>query len=111
MVVKHWEKTHSDFALYEINEEFGLERLQQQQANQSADQAKRDKISLYGELELRSRLFQEDQARDCKEFEELQGICCEKIDTARQARIDEFYVHQERNPTTLRLKIRNYRAK
>ena len=31
-----------------------------------------DKVSLYGELELRSRLFQEDYARDCQEIEEFE---------------------------------------
>ena len=30
------------------------------------DQAPRDKISLYGKLELRNRLFQENHARDCQ---------------------------------------------
>ena len=42
--------------------------------------AQRDKVSLYGELELRSRLFQETHARDCQEIEELKSICCEEAD-------------------------------
>ena len=33
------------------------QRLQLQQANQWADQAQRDKVSLYGELEMRNSLF------------------------------------------------------
>ena len=66
-----------------------------------ADQSQRDKISLYGELELRSRLFQDNHARDCKEIEELRRIDCEETDRARQASIDELSVHQERNPTTV----------
>ena len=40
--VKHWEKTNSDIALYEINQEFESQRLQPQQANQWADQAQRE---------------------------------------------------------------------
>ena len=40
--------------------------------------SERDKISLYGELELRSRLFQEDHARDCQEVEELEEIVAKK---------------------------------
>ena len=34
-------------------------------------------------------------------FEELRRTCCEERDRARQARIDELSVHQERNPTTV----------
>ena len=53
--VKHWEKRNSDTALHEINQEFESQQLQLQQANQSADQAGRDKISLYEELEMSSQ--------------------------------------------------------
>ena len=70
MEVKHWEKRNSDVALYEVNQ-FGSHRFQPPQANRWADQAQRDKISWYGELELRNRLFQESQANDCQEIEEL----------------------------------------
>ena len=65
------------------------------------DQAQRNKMSLYGELELRNRLFQEDQARDCQEIEELRRICCEETDQARQARIEELSMQQQRHPTTV----------
>ena len=84
-------------ALCEVNQEFESQRFQLQQANRLADQAQRDKISLYGELELRNRLFQESQAKDCQEIEELRRICCEETDLAIQARIDELSMHQERN--------------
>ena len=40
-------------------------------ANQWADQAQRDKISLKRELEMRNRLFSEHQAKVCQEIEEL----------------------------------------
>ena len=49
---------------------------------------------------MRKRLFREHQAKDCQEIKELRRICCEESDRARQARIDELSVHQERNPTT-----------
>ena len=49
---------------------------------------------------MRNRLFQEDHARDCQEMKELRRICCEKLDRARQARIDELSLHQEKDPTT-----------
>ena len=51
---------------------------------------------------MRNRLFQENHARDCQEIEELRSICCEEANRARQARIDELSMHQERNPTTVR---------
>ena len=95
-----WEKRNSDIALNEINQEFQSHRLQLQQANHWADQAQRDKISLYGELEMRNRLFRENQAKDCQEIEESRTDCCEETDRARQARNDELSMHQERNPTT-----------
>ena len=50
---------------------------------------------------MRNGLFRENQAKDCQEIEELRRICCEERDRARQARIDELSVHQERNPTTM----------
>ena len=82
--VKHWEKRNSDIALYEIKQEFESQRSQVQQANQWADQAQRDKLSLYRELEMRNRLFRENQSKDpstnCQEIEELRRICCEETD-------------------------------
>ena len=95
------EKRNSDFAFQEINQDFESQRFQLHQASRWADQAQRDRISLYGELELRSRLFREHHARDCQETEELKSICCEEADRARQARSDELSMQQERNPTTV----------
>ena len=83
------------------HQELESQRFQLQQASRWADQAQRDEVSLYGELELRNRLFQESQAKDCQEIEELRRICCEDADRARQPRIDESSVHQERKPTTV----------
>ena len=54
-----------------------------------------------GELELRNRLFREAHARDCQEIEELRRICWEETDRARQARVDELSLHQNRGPTTV----------
>ena len=50
---------------------------------------------------MRNRLFRENQATDCQEIEESRTDCCEETDRARQARIDELSVQQERNPTTV----------
>ena len=95
------EKRNSDIAFHEINRKFESQRFQPHQATRWADQAQRNNISLYGELELRNRLFQEDHARDCQEIEELRRNFCEETDRARQARIDELSLHQERNPTSV----------
>ena len=57
MDMRNWEQRNSDIAFYETNQEHESQRSQVQQANQWADQAQREKISLSGELELRSRLF------------------------------------------------------
>ena len=46
--VKHLENRNSGIVLHEINQDLEYRRLQLQQANQWADQAERDKISLYG---------------------------------------------------------------
>ena len=95
------EKRNSDIAFQEINQEFESQRFQLHQASRWADQAQRNNISLYGELELRNRLFQEDHARD-QEIEELRRTCCEEeANRARQARIDELSLHQERNLATV----------
>ena len=53
---RNWETGNSDTALQKINQEFESQRFQPQQENRRADQAQRDKISLCGELGLRSRL-------------------------------------------------------
>ena len=91
---RNWEKKNSDIAFQEINQEFESQRFQLRQASRWTDQAQRDKNSLYGELELRTRLFQEDLARYCQEMEELRGSCCEETDQVRQARIDELSMHE-----------------
>ena len=101
MDVTHWEKRHSEIALYEVNQEYESQRFQLQQANRWADHAQRDTPSLCRELEVRNRLFQESQAKDCQEIQELRRMCCEETDRARQAIIDELSMQQDRNPTTV----------
>ena len=50
---------------------------------------------------MRNRLFNESRARNFQEIEELRGICCEETNRVRQKRIDELFLQQERNPTTV----------
>ena len=85
---RNWEEQRQDVSFQEINQEFESQRFQLHQASRSADQAQRDIISLYGELELRNRRFQEDHARDCEEIDNLRKISCEETDQARRARIE-----------------------
>ena len=96
-----WEKKNSDVAFHEINQEFESQRQQPQQANQWADQAQREKISLCRDFEILNRLCRENRAKDSPKIGELRTICCEETDRAGQARIDEWCMHQERNPTTV----------
>ena len=63
--------------------------------------SEREKISLYGELELRNRVFQKNHARDRREIEELKRKHCEQIERTRKARSESFSVQQRRNPTTV----------
>ena len=100
---RNWEKRNADIAFQEINQEFVSQRFQLHQTSRWADQAHRDKISLYGDLELTNRVFEENYARDCQQIEELRRICCEETGRARQARIDELSTHQEGNPTAASL--------
>ena len=109
-----WRSRISRVWLFMRSTRSSSQRFQLHQANRRADQAQRDQISLYEELEVRNRLFRENQARDCQENEELRRICREETDRARQARIDELSVHQKRNPTTvsqLLAQFRMYRTK
>ena len=94
MDIRNWEQRDADIALHETSRELESHRLELHQANQWADE--REKINLFGELEMRNRHFRENQASYCQEIEELRRICCEETDRARQARIDELSMHQER---------------
>ena len=99
MDIRNWERRNSDIALFENNRELESQRLELYQANLWADQAQREKINFCGELT--NRLFQESRARNCQEIDELRRICCEETDRARQLRIDEMSMQQERDPTTV----------
>ena len=97
------EQKGSELALCHTHQELASQRLQQHQANQWADQALREKISLCGKLDMRNRLFNESRTESCQEIEELRRICCEDTDRARRARIDELSRHQERFLSTAQL--------
>ena len=47
---------------------------------------------------MRNKLFQESRTKDCQEIEELRRRCCEESDRARQAKLDELSVMQQRDP-------------
>ena len=62
---------------------------------------KETKLACMENWNWENRLFHEDHARGCQEIEELRRICCQETDQARQARIEELFMLQQRNPTTL----------
>ena len=76
---RNWEKRNSDFPLKEISQEFESQRFQLHQASRWVDQAQRDKIGLYGELELRNRLFQENHASTAKKFKNWEVFVAKKL--------------------------------
>ena len=85
--VKHWEKRNSDIALYEINQEFESDDYSYNKRIGGQILLK-EKSKLAWRIGIENRFFQECQAKDCQEIEELRRICCEETDRARQARID-----------------------
>ena len=103
MGTRNWEQRNADIAPYETNRQLESQRLELYQANQWADQAQREQICLFEELDIGmgNRIFQEDHAKDCQEIEELRRICCEEAEQARQIRIDELSLQQERNPSNV----------
>ena len=62
---------------------------------------KAKELVLCGELEMRNKLFQESRTKDGQEIEELRRRCCEESDRARQAKLDELSVMQQRDPQTV----------
>ena len=98
--IRRWEQRSSEIALHESYRELETQRLQLLQAN-TWDNAQSERISLCGELEMRNKLFQESRTKDCQEIEELRRRCCEESDRARQAKLDELSVMQQRDPQTV----------
>ena len=92
-------KKSSGVAFHETRENES-QRLQVHHANLWSDGAWRDRIHLCGELEKRNKLFRESRTKDCQEIQELRRRCCEESDRARQAKLDEWCVQQQRNPHT-----------
>ena len=98
--IRRWEQRSSEIALHESCRELETQRLQLLQAN-IWDNARSERISLCGELEMRNKLFQESRTKDCQEIEELRRRCCEESDRARQAKLDELSMMQQRDPQTV----------
>ena len=63
MDVRNWEQRNADIALNETNRELESQRLELYPANQWADHIQREKINLFGELEMRHRFFQESRTK------------------------------------------------
>ena len=50
---------------------------------------------------MRNKLFQESRTKDSQEIEELRRRCCEESDRARQAKLDELSMMQQRDLQTV----------
>ena len=98
--LERWEQRSSEIALHESYRELETQRLQLLQAN-IWDNAQSERVSLCGELGMRNKLFQESHTKDCQEIEELRRRCCEESDRARQAKLDELSMMQQRDPQTV----------
>ena len=101
MEINLWEKRNSEVLLMRLIKNSSPNDYSNNWRIDGLIRLKRDEVSSFGELEMRNGLYRENQAKDCQEIEELRRICCEETDRARQARIDEMSVQQERNPTTV----------
>ena len=77
---KSWEMKNYDIGLYETNKQFESQRLEQNQANQWADQTPRENSRLFGDLSTKNRICQEHHPRDCQDIEELRRIGCKQAD-------------------------------
>ena len=98
---REWQRRNAAFALYDTVRQLESQRMELYQANQLFVQAQREKSWLCEKLNMRSKTFQEDRAKDCQENEELPRICCVEADGARQLKLGEFFTQQKENPSTV----------
>ena len=72
------------------------------------------KVVWMDNLNWLKRLFHEDFAKDCQKNQESRRICCNETDHARQARLEELSMQQQRNLTIvfqMMAQIRNLQNK
>ena len=99
MDMRNWEPRNADIALHETNRELESQRLEHQ-ASQWAIQAQREKI--FFELDMREESSKKIAQDIAKKLRKLRRICCEETERARQLRIDDLSMQQERNPSIVR---------
>ena len=61
----------------------------------------KENIRLFGELNMKNRIYQEHHATDCQEIQESRRICCKQADRVRQFRIYELSMYQIVNPSSV----------
>ena len=64
-----------------------------------ASQAQMENLRILKELAMKSRLYQESHAKDCFGIEELQRICFEETERARQLRTDGLNAQKKDEPS------------
>ena len=79
---KSWERRNSVMALNETN------RQLESQQTRGLVKLKMESRSMFEELTMKSRLYEENHALGCMEIEELRRICREETERAQQLRTD-----------------------
>ena len=103
MEIQNLERRNSEYALFESQRELESQRQQSLKANQWADQAQRQRIHLYSELEVKNRLHQECYARSCQEIEELKRRCYKDEHEVTQQKMNEYTMQHDQESRTMSL--------
>ena len=112
LVIRRWEQNNCPLW---VSSRTRVSRLQQHQANQSADQVPREKINLCGNWNWRTELFKTDThklRKNLKNYEEFVARRQTEIDNF--LRIQKLFMRHERGPTIVVsycLKLWTYRTK
>ena len=93
---RNWKKRNSDFTFQEINQEFESQRFQLHQVSRWTDQTQRDKISLYGELELRNTHLPRNHVRITQELKTWEVFVTKKqIEQDKQELMNYLCIKRE----------------
>ena len=97
-----WERRNADWAaMYGINSQLESQHSELHHANQWACQAQLESLRMFEDFTTKSGLYQENQASNCMEIEELRRICHEETERARQLRTGELHAQKIEEPSTM----------
>ena len=75
---KEWERKNADITLCVTNRQLESQRVERYQANQLTNQTQREESWLIGELDMRTRVVQEDRAKDCQKLRNYEEFVVRK---------------------------------